>query len=52
MINPPHVHMQEDGTSLALWREPAKSVDELQIGVRTLVLPDIESRFHAIDGSV
>jgi phytoene dehydrogenase-like protein len=27
-------------------------VDELQIGVRTLVLPDIASRFHAIDGSV
>ncbi|BDB43958.1 hypothetical protein IWGMT90018_44040 [Mycobacterium kiyosense] len=27
-------------------------VDELRIGVRTLVLPDIEDRFHAIDGSV
>jgi phytoene dehydrogenase-like protein len=27
-------------------------VEDLQIGVRTLALPDIERRFHAIDGSV
>ncbi|OBH11142.1 NAD(P)/FAD-dependent oxidoreductase [Mycobacterium sp. E1747] len=27
-------------------------VESLQIGARTLVLPDIEKRFHAIDGSV
>lgn len=30
VINPPHVHMQEDGTSLALWRDPRKTADELR----------------------
>jgi phytoene dehydrogenase-like protein len=29
VIDPPHVHMQEDGTSLALWRDPRKTADEL-----------------------
>lgn len=30
VINPAHVHMQEDGTSLALWRDPRKTADELK----------------------
>jgi phytoene dehydrogenase-like protein len=30
VIDPAHVHMQEDGSSLALWRDPAKTAQELK----------------------
>lgn len=30
VIDPPHVHMQEDGSSLALWRDPTKTAEELK----------------------
>jgi phytoene dehydrogenase-like protein len=30
VINPAHVHMQEDGSSLALWRDPSRTADELK----------------------